>query len=81
MEENYDENGLFWADRFNRDILEDYKQALGSYGYAGQLMQTPTPINSGMIKADWFNIDNTKSYDERTVVDFVIDPAYTAMRK
>ena len=81
LEDNYDENGLFWSDRFSRDILDDYKQALGSYGYAGQLMQTPTPINSGMIKADWFKIDHTKYVDEKTVVDFVIDPAYTANEK
>tara|TARA_R110000782_G_scaffold60186_2_gene124466 strand:- start:34 stop:837 length:804 start_codon:yes stop_codon:yes gene_type:complete len=81
LEDNYDENGLFWSDRFSRDILDDYKQALGSYGYAGQLMQTPTPINSGMIKADWFKIDSTKYVDEKTVVDFVIDPAYTANEK
>ena len=81
LEKNYDKDGLFWTDRFNKSILDDYKQALGSYGYAGQLMQTPTPINSGMIKADWFKIDSTKNYDERTVVDFVIDPAYTANEK
>ena len=81
LEDNYDENGLFWSDRFSRDILDDYKQALGSYGYAGQLMQTPTPIDSGMIKIDWFKIDNTKYFDEKTVVDFVIDPAYTANEK
>jgi predicted phage terminase large subunit-like protein len=81
LEDNYDENGLFWSDRFSRTILDDYKQALGSYGYAGQLMQTPTPINSGMIKADWFKIDSTKYLDEKTVVDFVIDPAYTANEK
>ena len=74
LEENYDKDGLFWTDRFNKEILNDYKQALGSYGYAGQLMQTPTPINSGMIKSEWFNIDNIKYYDEKTVVDFVIDP-------
>tara|TARA_R100000963_G_scaffold35010_1_gene30983 strand:+ start:942 stop:2387 length:1446 start_codon:yes stop_codon:yes gene_type:complete len=81
LEDKYDKDGLFWSDRFNKDILDDYKQALGSYGYAGQLMQTPTPINSGMIKADWFKIDNTKYIDEKTVVDFVIDPAYTANEK
>jgi predicted phage terminase large subunit-like protein len=81
LEKYYDEDGLFWTDRFNKSILDDYKQALGSYGYAGQLMQTPTPINSGMIKAEWFNIDKFKFLDEKTVIDFVIDPAYTASEK
>ena len=81
LKSNYDENGLFWSDRFSRDILDDYKQALGSYGYAGQLMQTPTPLNSGMIRSDWFKIDQYKHTGDNTTVDFVIDPAYTANEK
>jgi predicted phage terminase large subunit-like protein len=81
--ENYDKNGLFWSERFNKDILDDYKQALGSYGYAGQLMQTPTPLNSGMIRAEWLKIDKYKAIEigKETVVDFVIDPAYTSDEK
>tara|TARA_R110002051_G_scaffold324662_1_gene423013 strand:+ start:438 stop:1883 length:1446 start_codon:yes stop_codon:yes gene_type:complete len=81
LKDNYDEDGLFWKDRFSRDILDDYKQALGTYGYAGQLMQTPTPLNSGMIRSDWFKIDQYKHTTEQTAVDFVIDPAYTANEK
>jgi len=77
----YDEDGLFWADRFSRNILDDYKQALGSYGYAGQLMQTPTPLNSGMIKAEWLKIDQYKIVDDKVAVNFVIDPAYTSNEK
>tara|TARA_R100000805_G_C3623785_1_gene130077 strand:- start:2955 stop:4412 length:1458 start_codon:yes stop_codon:yes gene_type:complete len=83
LESFYDKNGLFWTDRFSKDILDDYKQALGSYGYAGQLMQTPTPLNSGMIKAEWLRIDQNKMIDvgEKVIVDFVIDPAYTSNEK
>tara|TARA_R110000824_G_scaffold397267_3_gene599860 strand:+ start:4791 stop:6236 length:1446 start_codon:yes stop_codon:yes gene_type:complete len=81
LEKNYTKDGLFWNDRFSREILDDYKEALGTYGYAGQLMQTPTPIDSGMIKSEWFNIDTYKFIDEKTVVDFVIDPAYTSSEK
>ena len=81
LKENYDKDGLFWTDRFSRDILDDYKQALGSYGYAGQLMQTPTPLNSGMIKSEWLKIDQYKITDESTAVNFVIDPAYTSNEK
>jgi len=81
LKEHYDTNGLFWTDRFSREILDDYKEALGSYGYAGQLMQTPTPLNSGMIKTEWFKIDKFKIGDDRAVVNFVIDPAYTANEK
>ena len=83
LQSNYDDNDLFWSDRFSRDILDDYKQALGSYGYAGQIMQTPTPLNSGMIKAEWLKIDKFKMIDvgEQVTVDFVIDPAYTSSEK
>jgi len=78
LEEFYDENGLFWEERFGQDVLDDYKKALGSYGYAGQLMQTPTPLDSGMIREEWFAIDK---YRQDGVVNFVIDPAYTANQK
>ena len=70
---------LFWKDRFSQKILDDYRSALGSYGYAGQLQQTPTPLDSGMIHKDWFKIDRYRVDD--TVVNFVIDPAYTADQK
>lgn len=74
-----EESGLFWKDRFSQAILEDYKSALGSYGYAGQLMQSPTPIDSGMIKENWFRKDRYRL--EEGVVNFVIDPAYTSNQK
>ena len=81
LEKYYDKEGLFWSDRFSRKILDDYRDALGSYGYAGQLMQIPTPLDSGMIRADWFKIDTEKQIDEKTIVNFIIDPAYTANEK
>ena len=80
LEEFYDKDtGLFWEDRFSQSTLDDYRSALGSYGYAGQLQQTPTPLDSGMIHKDWFKIDRYRIED--TVVNFVIDPAYTADQK
>jgi len=74
-----DNNGLFWEERFGQDVLDDYKKALGTYGYAGQLMQTPTPVDSGMIKKEWFRLDRYRV--EEATVNFVIDPAYTADQK
>lgn len=73
------DTGLFWEDRFSQKVLDDYKNALGTYGYAGQLQQTPTPLDSGMIHRDWFRIDRFRK-DEATV-NFIIDPAYTANQK
>ena len=80
LEEFYNKDtGLFWEERFSQRTLDDYKSALGSYGYAGQLQQTPTPLDSGMIHKDWFKIDRYRVED--AVVNFVIDPAYTANEK
>ena len=76
--EKFYEEGLFWKERFGKEVLEDYKSALGSYGYAGQLQQRPTPADSGMIQKNWFNIDKEKIDGD---VHFVIDPAYTASQK
>jgi len=80
LEKFYDkDSGLFWEDRFSKKILDDYKSALGTYGYAGQLQQTPTPLDSGMIHRDWFRVDRHKR--EEATVNFIIDPAYTANQK
>ena len=80
LEEFYDKDtGLFWEDRFSQSTLDDYRSALGSYGYAGQLQQTPTPLDSGMIHKDWFKIDRYRV--DEAIVNFVIDPAYTADQK
>ena len=73
------DTGLFWEDRFSQKVLDDYKNALGTYGYAGQLQQTPTPLDSGMIHRDWFRIDRFRK--DEAVVNFIIDPAYTANQK
>ena len=70
---------MFWEDRFSKKVLDDYKSALGSYGYAGQLQQTPTPLDSGMIHSSWFRVDRYRVED--ATVNFVIDPAYTANQK
>ena len=73
------DTGLFWEDRFSQKVLDDYKNALGTYGYAGQLQQTPTPLDSGMIHRDWFRID--RFIKDEAIVNFIIDPAYTANQK
>ena len=80
LEKFYEKDtNLFWKDRFSQKILDDYKSALGSYGYAGQLQQTPTPLDSGMIHKDWFKVDRYRV--DEAIVNFVIDPAYTADQK
>jgi len=47
-------DGLLDANRMNRAILDDFKIRLGSYGYAGQMMQTPSPSDGGIWKSSHF---------------------------
>lgn len=49
------QDGLMDPIRLPRKILEEYRAALGSYGYAGQVLQLPVPIGGGMFRQDWFN--------------------------
>jgi predicted phage terminase large subunit-like protein len=35
--------------------LEHLRRTLGSYNFAGQYQQSPSPLGGGMVKAEWFN--------------------------
>lgn len=77
-------DGLFFPGRFTRQVLEKFKLALGSYGYAGQFRQKPAPDEGGLIKKAWFK---TIGYTEfinlvgDTPINFFLDTAYTANQK
>lgn len=43
-------NGLLDVKRLTRNDLNELKINLGSYGFAGQIMQTPTPLDGGIWK-------------------------------
>ena len=45
-------DGLLDCERLDRSTLNELQINLGSYGYAGQIMQTPTPAGGGIWK-DW----------------------------
>lgn len=40
--------------RFPPDVVEQLKLDLGSYGFAGQLQQTPVPLGGGRLQLSWF---------------------------
>ncbi len=48
------EGELLSSDRFAIKEINQYKQDLGSYGYAGQYQQRPSPEEGGIIKKPWF---------------------------
>lgn len=42
--------------RFPRSVVEDLKRDMGSYAFAGQYQQRPTPREGGLFKRSWFEI-------------------------
>lgn len=77
LRENY-VDGLFDPIRRSRESLAATKTDLGSYGYAGQMMQRPSPMDGGLIKKNWFTIIRRAEAPTDVVVNFQLDPAYTA---
>ena len=76
LKKNY-VNGLMNAYRLNKSDLAELKINLGSYGYAGQIMQSPAPIDGGIWKKWFIPIPDTEfpSHLERLGSDW--DLAYT----
>jgi predicted phage terminase large subunit-like protein len=70
-------NGLLDADRLTPADLLELKINLGSYGYAGQIMQIPTPADGG-IWQKWIQpIDDNQIPKELKEVGTDWDLAYT----
>ena len=48
------EGELLWPERFPPNIINRLQRELGSYGYAGQYQQRPSPLTGGILQRDWF---------------------------
>lgn len=42
--------------RLDRDVLEDFRDTMGAYGFAGQFGQNPVPKEGAMFQEDWFEV-------------------------
>lgn len=72
-------DGLFDPVRRPRLSLISAKAELGSYGYAGQMQQRPSPDEGGIIKKEWFNfIQRNSPKATNSPIHFQLDTAYTA---
>ena len=69
-------NGLLDADRLNYNDLNELKINLGSYGYSGQIMQTPSPTDGG-IWQKWLIPIKRKDLPELSQIGTDWDLAYT----
>jgi predicted phage terminase large subunit-like protein len=80
-------DGLLDPRRLNRVALAGLKVALGSYGYAGQIGQVPTPAEGGILKKAWFKTMLWPDFLEKVpgakhaVWLFDADTAYTEQTK
>ena len=48
--------GLLDPIRMSVDTLKELKKQMGGYGYAGQILQSPVPIDSAIWNPQWFKI-------------------------
>jgi len=44
---------LLWDERLSSPVLEQLKVAMGSWAFAGQYQQSPSPLEGGTVKYDW----------------------------
>lgn len=50
---------LLWPDKIGQEELDELKTSLGSYRYAGQYQQRPSPAEGGMVKRTWWQYYDT----------------------
>ncbi len=70
-------DGLFDPIRKGRLALNSAKIELGSYGYAGQMLQEPSPREGGILKKNWFPIIKPAALPPNKTINFQLDTAYT----
>jgi predicted phage terminase large subunit-like protein len=70
-------NGLFDPIRRGFESLITAKEDLGSYGYAGQMSQRPSPADGGYIRKEWFQVIGEESLPHDCNINFQLDTAYT----
>lgn len=80
LKDNYI-NGLLDVNRLNRNDLTELKINLGSYGYAGQIMQTPAPTDGGIWKQWIISVPDSQFPKELLSLGSDWDLAYTEKEK
>lgn len=79
LKEFYKEN-LLDPNRLSKEILNDFKNAIGSKAYQSQYNQRPAPDEGGILKKEWFDIilaTNVVRDSINNPVHFILDTAYT----
>jgi phage terminase large subunit-like protein len=79
----YDSNGLLWKERFDWDVLREYKK--NAFYYNCQYLQNPLPSLGILIQRKWFPIINRSDIDDKIWAqlkwEMYLDTAYTTNEK
>jgi predicted phage terminase large subunit-like protein len=68
--------GELLTSRHNLETIKELKKTMGSYGYAAQYQQRPSPAEGGMIKKKWFKL---YKFEQLPQIQFVIQSWDTAL--
>lgn len=79
--ESYYVDGLLDPIRLDREVLDEAKIDLGTYGYSGQYDQNPSPAEGGEWQKSWFNIIKKAEVPQGIKWQLYIDGAYTKETK
>ena len=68
-----DIDDVLWEARENAEMLATQKKVLGSYGFAGQYQQNPTPPEGGLAKRHWWKFyDPAELHSGKLTFDEII---------
>jgi len=71
-----EDGDLMFPERFSREVLDQKRRELGSYNYAGQYLQEPSPLDGGEFKKEFFNYFYIKDFDPKECnLYMLVDPA------
>lgn len=70
-------DGLLDPVRLPESVLKEQETLLGSYDFAGQYDQEPTPKGGGKVKEAWFMYCEEEEIPKDVIFDLWIDGAYT----
>ena len=76
LKEKYS-HGLLDPKRMGEETLNGLRKSLGSYGFAGQFMQTPVPIEGALWQSEWFHRIPKREIPELQFLGTDFDLAYT----
>lgn len=75
LKQNYVDN-LFFPKRFNKEVLGNIKQSIGSLAYSGQYEQRPNAVEGNLIKSYWFKYFHNTDLPDDVKRNFRTDSAY-----